>query len=78
MLDGNIRIGDEIRYIGVTNGILTKDNIYLVNRVTSSSEYWIICDDNVNRWVGPDFYPEWEKVEKMNDEINFLDLLKGY
>jgi hypothetical protein len=81
MLDEHIEVGDYIKYTGEVRDILTKDKTYEVIRKEGSSMYWIICDDSIERWVGigRSFDDDWEKVENSKKEnINFLDLLKGY
>jgi len=79
MLDENIEVGDQIKYTGVTNHLISQNTIYEVIRKEGTSMYWIICDDSSERWVGISAaFSDWEKVENIKKDINFLDLLKGY
>lgn len=81
----NLSNGDLVEYIGV-NGVpisfLTLGKYYEVMRRSNKNQrmkhFYITCDDNIDRMSdGSDFTGPIE-MKKMNSEINFLDLLKGY
>lgn len=79
MLDENIKVGDKIKFTGLSNHLVTKNKIYEVIRKEGPSMYWIICDDSSERWVGiSQSFSDWEKVENTKKDIDFLDMLKGY
>jgi hypothetical protein len=85
-----LKVGDKIKFIGSSNGRVSFGTIYQITRiniaphVTAKPQYYIICDDGSERFT----FAEASKYELVTDEIvgnknvnndvDFLELLKGY
>jgi hypothetical protein len=88
-MDDEFKIGDKVRYINTTfANVLTNGKIYDVLNIRYDSdkkiEIQIMCDNGDLVYLYPldhtnNINNNWfEKVEDIIEEINFLDLLKGY
>jgi hypothetical protein len=72
----DVNVGDKIKLLRHCP-TLTQDKIYEVLEDVAGN-FIILCDDHIFRPVNLDTY-YWEKVENSKKEnINFLELLKGY
>jgi hypothetical protein len=73
-------VGDKVRYIGnVPTTFITQNKIYEIYKKDLPNKnhiivYWIVGDDGVLHWT----YLGKEHFELVDDEINYLELLRGF